>query len=117
MTDVPFDEGHAHRLPKSLLPIFLICVFGLVISVILTAVQAVQAAHRAQETNARLTALEEHVAARGQQRDAETEAQRQQFGLFVCQVLDQLPAAPTLDRLRATYQCGPGLDPGAIPTN
>lgn len=71
----------------------------------------------------RLQALEDYVAGKGAQRDAETQRQNQQFNQFVCDVLDQLPAGEALDRVRTQYGCGPGLtrplaatsSPGATP--
>jgi hypothetical protein len=41
--------------------------------------------------------------------DTEQQRMQQQIQLNNCALLDQLPADFPLDRLRATYHCGPGL--------
>lgn len=77
------------------------------------AAQARDSQQQAAAVERRLAALEEFVAGKGEQRDAETQRQNQQFNQFVCDVLNQLPAGTALDRIRGQYGCGPGLDPSA----
>lgn len=42
-------------------------------------------------------------------RDTEQQRIEQRIDVNNCALLDQLPASAVLDRLRATYHCGPGL--------
>lgn len=107
----PYDDTHSHRLPRSLLPLVLICVAGLVASVLIVWHASSVAAAQSARTEQRLAALEEYVAGKGEERDAETARQNERLNRFVCDVLDQLPPGRALDRVRVNYQCGPGLIP------
>jgi hypothetical protein len=100
----PPDEpvGHTHRLPSWLIGSILVIGLGLMAGLVLVAEQSIA-------TNNRLAAVEEYVAGKGQQRDAENSALNQRIDDAVCQVLDQLPAGAALDPVRAQYGCGPGL--------
>lgn len=71
--------------------------------------QARDSQAQAAAVERRLQALEEYVAGKGKQRDADAQRQNQQFNQFVCDVLDQLPPGEVLDRVRGEYGCGPGL--------
>lgn len=98
--------GHSHRLPSWLLVGLAIIVLGLVGSIVLVSAQATA-------TNNRLTALEEYVAGKGHERDAENARQDQRIDAAICDLLDQLPQGGLLDRPRQKYGCGPGLPPTA----
>jgi hypothetical protein len=52
-----------------------------------------------------------YILLRGTERDAENARMQQQIRDSWCTALDELPAGGPLDRLRATYHCGPGLPP------
>lgn len=71
--------------------------------------QAAASAAQAAKVDRRLSALEDYVNGKGAQRDAENQQLNQRINDAVCSVLDQLPAGGRLDRVRATYGCGPGL--------
>lgn len=102
-------EGcHSHPFPKSIVLLVTICLVGLLAGVVLAAVQV----HR---TNARLAALEEYVQGRGEFRDREADRLEERIRRGLCDLLDQLPAYPDLDRPRQKYGCGPGLDPAQVP--
>lgn len=94
--------GHSHRLPPWLFAGLAVMVLGLVGSLVLVAEQSIA-------TNNRLTALEQYVAGKGAQRDAENATQNQRIDQAVCSVLDQLPAGGRLDIIRQQYGCGPGI--------
>lgn len=100
----PPSPGHSHRLPSWLFAGLAVMVLGLVGSLVLVAQQAI-------DTNQRITALEQYVAGKGAQRDAENTAQNQRIDKAVCSVMDQLPAGGRLDVVRAQYKCGPGVAP------
>lgn len=107
----PYDDTHYHRLPRSLLPMVLVCVLGLVVSVCVVFVQAHATAVQAARTDARLAALEDYVAGKGRERDTENQQMQQQMDALLCNILDQLPPDPVLDPVRQAHQCGPGLIP------
>lgn len=106
----PAEEpaGHTHRLPPWLIGSILIIGLGLLAGLVLVAQQSTA-------TDNRLTALEQYVAGKGEQRDAENVRQDQRIRDTVCDVLDQLPAGGRLDAIRIQYSCGPGA-PAALPT-
>lgn len=87
---------------RLLVALVTICALGLVAGVVIVSMQAVA-------TEKRLSALEEYVAGKGEQRDAENARQNELIDQAVCNVLDQLPAGGRLDTVRAAYRCGPGL--------
>ena len=93
--------GHSHRLPSWLIGSILIIGLGLLAGVVIVAKQNLA-------TNDRLTQLEQYVAGKGDQRDAENARQNERINEAVCRVLDQLPAG-RLDVVRDQYGCGPGM--------
>lgn len=68
-------------------------------------------ARQAEQTDRRLSALEDYVAGKGAQRDRENARLREEIRQTTCDVLDQLPQSPLLDGPRQKYGCGPGLPP------
>lgn len=94
--------GHSHRLPSWLIGSILVVGLGLLAGIVIVAQQAIA-------TNDRLAALEQYVAGKGEQRDAENTRQTERINQAVCNVLDQLPAGGRLDAVRERYDCGPGL--------
>jgi len=102
---------HTHRQPRIVLMGLTVAVVVLLLANGLTLIYGVS-------VNTRLGQLEEYVAGRGVQRDAENQQLQQDISDAVCNVLDSLPAGGLFDPIRAQYGCGPGipveqLDPAA----
>lgn len=104
--------GHDHELPRSLLLIVAVIALGLLAGIVISYAalsSRLAASDRFDEQ------MREYVAGRGVQRDAENRQLNDRLDDLVCDVLDELPPSPELDRLRTRYGCGPGLDPGVTP--
>lgn len=95
----PDGAGHDHDLPGSLLAMLTVVIVGLAAAIVIVAVAA----------DRRVSALEEYVAGRGVQRDAENQRLNDRLDRSLCNLLDRLPAYPDLESARAEYGCGPGL--------
>lgn len=106
----PAGSGeHSHRIPRIVVWGLSLLIAGQLLALGLTAAYA-------WTVNQRLAALEQYIASKGEQRDAQTADIRDQLRDAVCDVLDQLPAdAPALNPLRAEYGCGPGTIPEETP--
>jgi len=125
----PPEAGHGHVtvpprtvLPRSVLAFLIIIGVGLAFSIAVSYSAATRANQQAEQSkqdtaavDRRLQALEDYVAGKGAQRDADTQRLHQQITDAVCSVLEQLPAGNLLDQVRAEYGCGPGVPPTPSP--
>jgi hypothetical protein len=57
----------------------------------------------------------DYVHGKGQQRDQENARLNQRINDAICDLLDQLPEGPLLDRPREKYGCGPGIPFDQLP--
>lgn len=62
-----------------------------------------------------IVVLAVYIVALKNARDTETTRIHDQLVHNNCALMDQLPAGGPLDRLRATYHCGPGLPASTAP--
>ena len=96
------DGKHTHRQPRIILMGLLAAVIVLLLTNGLTLVYGLS-------VNERISRLEEFVAGKGTQRDAENRRLQQDISDAVCNVMDSLPAGGLFDPIREQYGCGPGI--------
>jgi hypothetical protein len=95
---------HSHPLPA----VMRLSLAGLVVAVLLQcAAITVLAIYVVQDHN--------YVIGRGELRDRETVALKEQIRQSICDLLDQLPEGGLLDRPRNKYGCGPGIPLSEFP--
>jgi hypothetical protein len=95
---------HSHPLPA----VMRLSLAGLVVAVLLQcAAITVLAIYVVQDHN--------YVIGRGELRDRETVALKEQIRQSICDLLDQLPEGGLLDRPRHKYGCGPGIPLSEFP--
>lgn len=91
------------RLFRLLVVLVAVCILGLVAGIVLVSVENAR-------TSARLDALEQYVAGKGEQRDQDNARLREQLRQAQCDLLDTFQAGlPALERARQKYGCGPGI--------
>jgi hypothetical protein len=98
-SDVP--PFHSHRQPRALWAMVFAALALLTAATVLLAIYAVQ------DHN--------YVLGRGEIRDRENAALREQIRQSICDLLDQLPEGGLLDRPREKYHCGPGIPLSDLP--
>lgn len=96
--------GHSHALPTMLLTLVGICIAGLVLSVVIVA-------RLGLHNDERISQLEEYVAGRSAQRDAENRELNERIDEGLCDLLDTIPAYPSTAAARVEFGCGPGAIP------
>ena len=101
------EDGHDHRLPLSLQALVIVSFLGLAAAVVIMLGYI-------NETNRRIERLEDYVAGRGEYRDREAARLKEELRRNWCEVLDNLPAAPSLDRLRTKFECEPAMAPANL---
>ena len=91
-------KGHTHELPRTLLTILKALVGAVVALLLATGVLTYYVLQQQQ-----------YIQGRGEIRDRENERTNQRINDAICDLLDQLPEGPLLDRPRDKYGCGPGI--------
>lgn len=89
----------SRRLLRTIVALVIVCLVGLLVSVVLTLSYA-------QRTNAKLQEFQAFVEGRGEYRDRESHRLEALIDRVVCDILGEFPTGdPRADRLRERYDC------------